>query len=189
VKRYRFALVVEDDPGVRRALVLDVRRHARKVVGVEDVAGALAALALKPDLITLDLELPDGRGREVLEALRKHSFCPFVIVISGAGSASEAFALRARGVAVYLEKPWARNELSRILVEGPPEPPIRETAARWVGRVPLLSAIDEVRDAMYAEALRLAKSDRSAAGRLLGVKRQTVQPHVHRHGEDDAPDE
>jgi CheY-like chemotaxis protein len=88
------------------------------VVGVEDVAGALAALALKPDLITLDLELPDGRGREVLEALRKHSFCPFVIVISGAGSASEAFALRARGVAVYLEKPWARNELSRILVEG-----------------------------------------------------------------------
>jgi hypothetical protein len=38
---------------------------------------------------------------------------------------------------------------------------------------------------MYAEALRLAKSDRSAAGRLLGVKRQTVQSHVLRHGEDD----
>jgi two-component system KDP operon response regulator KdpE len=99
-KRYRFALVVEDDPRVRRGLVREVGCHARTVVAVGDVAGAIVALAWKPDLITLDLALPDGRGHEVVEALREHSFSPFVIVISGTGSAKEAFALRALGVAV-----------------------------------------------------------------------------------------
>ena len=64
-------LIVEDEPQLRRALTINLRAHRYDVEAVADGAGALrAAASSPPDLVILDLGLPDMDGEEVVGGLR-----------------------------------------------------------------------------------------------------------------------
>jgi len=64
-------LIVEDEPQLRRALVINLRARRYDVDAVADGAGALrAAATTPPDLVILDLGLPDMDGVEVVHGLR-----------------------------------------------------------------------------------------------------------------------
>ena len=74
-------LVVEDDPGIRTALIrgLDERGHAVASVG-SGLAALESAVKSRPDVLLLDLGLPDLDGLQVLGMLRGVSDVPVIVI-------------------------------------------------------------------------------------------------------------
>jgi adenylate cyclase len=109
-------LIVEDDPSGRRALSMLVERAGHAVEAVEDGRGALARLALTPlpDLVLLDLHLPDLDGSEILTRMHTDAVqreIP-VLVISGAEDASLVSRCIEMGADDFLPKPFDRTLLA-----------------------------------------------------------------------------
>jgi two-component system KDP operon response regulator KdpE len=126
-------LVVEDEPQMRRFLRATLGAHGYRLVEAETAAIALQhATAYNPDLVLLDLGLPDRDGLEVTKMLREWSERP-VIVLSARGQESDKIAALDAGADDYLTKPFGAGELlARMRVAlrhaergaGEPEDPI-----------------------------------------------------------------
>ena len=104
-------LLVEDDAELRRTLADVLRLEGYDVLTAASRAEGLALLAhAAPDLVLLDLGLPDGDGRELLAALRRRQTLP-LIVISARQAEREKIDLLDAGAADYLVKPFSVAEL------------------------------------------------------------------------------
>jgi two-component system, OmpR family, KDP operon response regulator KdpE len=104
-------LVVEDDPGIRRALRSILRSRDFEVL--EAATGETALLAAadrRPDLVVLDLGLPDLDGIEVLTRLRDFSDAPVVVLTAHDLQPEKVRALDA-GADDYVTKPFDSDEL------------------------------------------------------------------------------
>ncbi len=104
-------LIVEDEPELLRALSINLR--ARKY-DVETAGDGTTALRLAsrnpPDLVILDLGLPDMDGTEVIRGLRGWSQAPIVVLSAREGQSDKVDALDA-GADDYLTKPFGMDEL------------------------------------------------------------------------------
>src|SRR5215469_6966304 len=76
-------LVVEDEEVIRDLLMMVFEREGFEVVSAGTTAEALGRLADAPTHITLDLHLPDGRGTEILQAVRTRGLPARVAVTTG----------------------------------------------------------------------------------------------------------
>ena len=104
-------LVVDDDPQILRALRINLRARKYDVDVAADGAGALhTAAAHPPDLIVLDLGLPDMDGAEVIRGLRGWSTVP-IIVLSGRAEGTDKVAALDAGADDYVTKPFGVDEL------------------------------------------------------------------------------
>jgi two-component system KDP operon response regulator KdpE len=104
-------LIVEDEPQLRRALGINLRARRYEVVTVADGAGALrAAAASPPDLVILDLGLPDMDGVEVVHGLRGWTRIP-IIILSARDSQDDKVGALDAGADDYLTKPFGMDEL------------------------------------------------------------------------------
>jgi len=104
-------LIVEDEPQLRRALGINLRARRYDVETVADGAGALqAAAASPPDLVILDLGLPDMDGEEVVRGLRGWTRVPIIILSARDTQHDKVNALDA-GADDYLTKPFGMDEL------------------------------------------------------------------------------
>jgi two-component system KDP operon response regulator KdpE len=105
------ALIVEDEPQIRRFV-----RAALEAEGwqVHEAAtrqrGVIEAGTRKPDLVVLDLGLPDGDGMELIRDVRGWSSVPIVVLSARAGEEDKIAALDA-GADDYLTKPFGVGEL------------------------------------------------------------------------------
>ena len=104
-------LVVEDDPGVRSALLraLDERGYAASWAA-DGMSGLDAAMRDRPDLLVVDLGLPDVDGQEMLRMLRAVSATP-VIVATAREDESEIVRALDAGADDYLVKPFGADQL------------------------------------------------------------------------------
>src|SRR4051812_24164637 len=100
---FHHAVVVEDNPSLLRAVSLALESRARKVHACMTVAEARDAIAQIEGvaLLVLDVSLPDGTARDVLDAARSLAETPVVVVMSGAASAEDAFGLAKLGAAAF----------------------------------------------------------------------------------------
>ncbi|MBJ6614336.1 MULTISPECIES: response regulator [unclassified Streptomyces] len=104
-------LVVEDDPQLVRALVLNLQARHYGVDAAPDGATALRlAAARQPDVVLLDLGLPDMDGVDVLRGLRGWSRVP-ILVLSARQASDEKVAALDAGADDYVTKPFSVNEL------------------------------------------------------------------------------
>jgi two-component system KDP operon response regulator KdpE len=104
-------LIVEDEPQLRRALSINLHAHRYEVVAVADGAGALrAAASSPPDLVILDLGLPDMDGVQVVHGLRGWTQVP-IIILSARDSQDDKVGALDAGADDYLTKPFGMNEL------------------------------------------------------------------------------
>jgi len=104
-------LIVEDEPQLRRALGINLRARRYDVETVADGAGALRAAATSPpDLVILDLGLPDMDGVEVVHGLRGWTRVPIIILSARDTQDDKVDALDA-GADDYLTKPFGMDEL------------------------------------------------------------------------------
>ncbi len=104
-------LLVEDDRGTRQAIAANLAAHGSVVREATSVADALRAWdAERPDLILLDLGLPDRDGIAVVVRVRKEGTTP-ILVISARGEERDRVAALERGADDYLTKPFGLAEL------------------------------------------------------------------------------
>ncbi len=104
-------LVVDDEPQIRRALRTALSAHGYATIEAGAGEAALdAAASRQPDLVVLDLGLPDIDGVEVIERLRGWSDVPVIVLSVRDDQAGKVKALDA-GADDYLTKPFAMEEL------------------------------------------------------------------------------
>ena len=104
-------LIVEDDPQLRRALTINLRARGYDIHGVGDGGSALSAAASHlPNLVILDLGLPDMDGVEVVSGLRGWTTVP-IIVLSARDSQDDKVAALDAGADDYVTKPFGMDEL------------------------------------------------------------------------------
>jgi two-component system, OmpR family, KDP operon response regulator KdpE len=130
-------LLVDDDATLRSTLGIGLRAEGHDVLIAADGRTALEALRDdKPDLVVLDLGLPDVSGIEVLRRLRAWSTTPVVVLSARAESTEKVQALDL-GADDYVTKPFGMEELLAR---------IRAAARRAGSDVPVLEAGDLVID-------------------------------------------
>lgn len=104
-------LVVEDEPPMRRFLRASLTVRGYRLLETGTVAEALLlASSHNPDLVLLDLGLPDGDGIDLTRKIREWSKTP-IIVISARGREDDKVAALDAGADDYLTKPFGVNEL------------------------------------------------------------------------------
>ena len=104
-------LIVEDEPGLRRALTINLRARKYEVTAVADGTRALAAAAADPpDVVILDLGLPDMDGTDVIEGLRGWSKAPIIVLSARQAQGDKVVALDV-GADDYMTKPFGMDEL------------------------------------------------------------------------------
>src|SRR6202171_4775460 len=110
-KPSNLVLLIEDEPKIRRFIRAGFELHGFSVIEAESAAdGMKAATFNAPDLIILDLALPDLHGTEVLERLRSWSNVP-IIILSVVSDESEKVRLLQAGADDYVVKPFGMAEL------------------------------------------------------------------------------
>lgn len=145
-------LVVDDEPPIRRFLRTSLSAHGYEVFEANCGQAALSAvLADRPDLILLDLGLPDLDGVEVTRLLREWMSIP-IIVVSVRGHEADKIAALDAGADDYVTKPFGMGELlARMRVA------LRRASSS--GSEPVFAAGDLVVD--------LARREVRMAGRLV----------------------
>lgn len=110
-------LIIEDEPGIRRFLRVTLSSHGYRVAEAACAQDGLRhAAADRPDLLILDLGLPDQDGMEVLKDLRGWSSVPVVVLTARDTEKAKVEALDG-GADDYLTKPFGAEELlARIRV-------------------------------------------------------------------------
>jgi len=105
-------VVIEDDAKFRRLLRSNLRAEGYDVFEADrGKSGLVVAATRKPDLIILDLGLPDIDGAEVIAQVRQWWADRPIMVLSGRGADSEKIALLEAGADDYIVKPIALQEL------------------------------------------------------------------------------
>ncbi len=104
-------LIVEDEAGLRQALAINLRARDYEVVLAATGTEALTeASRHPPDVMILDLGLPDIDGAEVIRGLRGWSRAPIIVLSARVGQGDKVDALDA-GADDYMTKPFGMNEL------------------------------------------------------------------------------
>jgi two-component system, OmpR family, KDP operon response regulator KdpE len=104
-------LVVDDEPQLLRAMRINLTARRYEVITAADGAGALDAAARHlPDVVVLDLGLPDMDGTDVIAGLRGWTKVPILVLSGRADSADKVDALDA-GADDYVTKPFSMDEL------------------------------------------------------------------------------
>jgi two-component system, OmpR family, KDP operon response regulator KdpE len=104
-------LVVDDEPPIIRFLRASLMAAGHRVVTAENAAGGLAAVAReKPDVVILDLGLPDRSGFAVISEIRKNSAIPIIVLSARSDERSKVEALDL-GADDYIGKPFGIAEL------------------------------------------------------------------------------
>ncbi len=104
-------LIVEDDPPIRNLMISTLKAHGYRYAAAENGKSALMqATSWKPDIILLDLGLPDMDGVEIIRQIRTWSHIPIIVISARAEDMDKIEALDA-GADDYLTKPFSVEEL------------------------------------------------------------------------------
>jgi two-component system, OmpR family, KDP operon response regulator KdpE len=104
-------LVIDDEPPIRKLLRMGLGTQGYRVIEAEDGQSALDHMREKPDLVILDLGLPDMQGLELLRTMRtRDERVPIVVLSSRADEVAKVQALDL-GADDYVTKPFGMEEL------------------------------------------------------------------------------
>jgi two-component system KDP operon response regulator KdpE len=104
-------LVVDDEPPIRKLLRMGLSTEGYEVIDAPSGQAALKMIPQKPDLIILDLGLPDMHGLELLRNMRERNEGVPIVVLSSRGDESAKVQALDLGADDYVTKPFGMNEL------------------------------------------------------------------------------
>jgi two-component system, OmpR family, KDP operon response regulator KdpE len=111
MKKLPRLLIVDDEPQIRRLLRNSLPPHGYDCIEAMDAATAMTAMTkMNPDIILLDLGLPDGDGFAVIESTRKATLTP-IVVLSARGDVEGKVKALELGADDYVTKPFDMTEL------------------------------------------------------------------------------
>lgn len=175
-------LVVEDDLELSDAIVTAVSARVQDCRTVSTVADATRELSTwRPNLVIMDIKLPDGTTVELLESSRALKPWPTFVSMSGQADVEETFRLAQLGVRAFLAKPLDVAQLLETIDQVLSVPPEWTPVVKnMVGHGQLKDFEDEVRSTMIDEALDRTDGSRRGAAKLLSVTRQALQHMIRR---------
>lgn len=184
-------LVVDDEPQIRRFLRLGLQGHG---FGVLEAATADAALRLavahRPDMVVLDLGLPDREGFEVLGALREWSRVP-VLVLSAREREAEKVRAFDLGADDYVVKPFGMAELLariraalRRRVESESPEPVFRVGGLEVDRAQRIVRVDGAEVRLSPKQYRLLHMLVVNAGKVLTHRQLLAEVWGSAHRDD-----
>ncbi len=110
-QRAQSVLVIEDDEDTAEMVCNLLETAGYEAVAVSDGGTALDEIAMiAPDLVLLDIHLPDINGLEILKKVRSHSFLPMIVMSGYERDRDRVVALEA-GADDFMAKPFAPDEL------------------------------------------------------------------------------
>ena len=158
LKPHPKVLIVDDDPGIGRLLRTFLEGERYKVLWSRNGGSALTqAVENRPDVIILELDLPDSDGFAVLDALREWNEAPVLVLSDRTSVADKVRALDA-GANDYLSKPFAPEELAaRLRVLQRCEPPANDGPVLIIGPLKVDMATRQV--TMNGHPLKLTATE------------------------------
>ena len=111
-------LIIEDEPDVRKSLRLVLEEADYAILEAGDgVAGEREILLHNPDIVILDLGLPERRGEEILKFIRKHEPTKDIpiIILTGEGSLSKKLSCMMKGASKFIHKPYDNVDLLKAV--------------------------------------------------------------------------
>ena len=112
-------MMIEDDPFSRR-LVSNVLQKEYKLAALENADGAVSAYSeLAPDLLFLDINLPDVNGHELLEKIVAVDPNAYVVMLSGNADKGNIMQAMSRGAKGFVAKPFSRDKLFQYIERCP----------------------------------------------------------------------
>ena len=118
LKKQPVVLCIDDDPDISHTIMIRLRPYGVDVQRAFDgMQGFWTALDVKPDVVLLDLQIPDGEGNYVFSRFEDHPLLRNipVIVLTGVANPAVKRTMLSMGVDAYLEKPLVFDELLREL--------------------------------------------------------------------------
>lgn len=167
---------------MRRTLERALAPRAAEVRAETTISGGVRAIAAwQPEVVVLDVVLPDGDALDLIGRIPETVPMPTLLAMSGEATRAQMVRLGQLGVHTYLDKPFDLGQLLDKLDEAlaaAPElsPSIRAT----VGRRGLHAVEEHVRRTMVREALSRSEGSTRGAARLLAVSRQLLQHALRR---------
>jgi len=113
--RQRRVLVVDDDPAITAGLEALLEDAGWQVHSAESAADAVDGASFSPDIIILDVDLPDASGIDVLKQIKERWPKVPVIMISGAATIDRAVKVMKLGAETFLQKPFDSEELFQAI--------------------------------------------------------------------------
>jgi two-component system response regulator RegA len=169
----RTLLIVDDDAPLCQRLARAMERRGFIVETADSVATGIAAATDHPSAFAVvDMRLGDGRGFEVVSALRKARPGARIIMLTGYGNIATAVAAVKAGAIDYLPKPADADAVERALLaqdDGTPEPPEDPMSA------------DRVRWEHIQRVFELCDRNVSETARRLKMHRRTLQRILSKH--------
>jgi two-component system KDP operon response regulator KdpE len=104
-------LIVDDEPPIRKLLRMGLNTQGYQTLEAPNAKAALNVLAENPDLVILDLGLPDMPGHELLRTIRARNEHVPIIVLSSRGDEAGKVQALDLGADDYITKPFGMNEL------------------------------------------------------------------------------
>lgn len=104
-------LVIDDEPPIRKLLRMGLSTQGYQILEASNGKTALECLALNPDLVILDLGLPDIQGLDLLRTIRSRSERVPIIVLSSRGDEAAKVEALDLGADDYVTKPFGMDEL------------------------------------------------------------------------------
>jgi len=166
----RSLLIVDDDAPLCQRLARAMERRGFVVATADSVAGGIAAATDQPPAFAVvDMRLGDGRGFDVVTALREARPASRIVMLTGYGNIATAVAAVKAGAIDYLPKPADADAVERALLaqdDGAPEPPEDPMSADRV-RWEHIQRIFELCDRNVSETARRLKMHRRTLQRIL----------------------
>jgi len=169
----RTLLIVDDDAPLCQRLARAMERRGFVVTTADSVAGGMAAATdHMPAFAVVDMRLGDGRGFDVVSALRQARPGARIVMLTGYGNIATAVAAVKAGAIDYLPKPADADPVERALLaqeDGAPEPPEDPMSA------------DRVRWEHIQRVFELCDRNVSETARRLKMHRRTLQRILSKH--------
>jgi two-component system response regulator RegA len=169
----RTLLIVDDDAPLCQRLARAMERRGFIVETADSVAAGVAAATDHPSAFAVvDMRLGDGRGFDVVSALRKARPGARIVMLTGYGNIATAVAAVKAGAIDYLPKPADGDAVERALLaqdDGTPEPPEDPMSA------------DRVRWEHIQRVFELCERNVSETARRLKMHRRTLQRILSKH--------
>lgn len=184
-------LCIEDEPPIRKMLTITLEGKGYKVVDADNgKEGARLVASVKPDLVLLDLGLPDMDGKEVIESVREWSQVP-IVICSVRSDDSEVVKALELGADDYVVKPFNPDVLlARIYAN------LRKSATQEAGEPDLVNGdihMDLVRHEVFIKGEKISFTPKEYdllryflvhRGKMLTHKQILKEVWGPAHGED-----
>ncbi len=116
-KRIKNILIIDDEEDLCWLLSNILSAKGYNVIVANTISEGTDCLKKSPDLVFLDLKLPDGDGMDLLSKIKKMNSETLVAIISAYGSAERMEEATAKGVCSFIDKPFAEENILKLLSE------------------------------------------------------------------------